>query len=124
MRTIITLDKDPNIDAIVFVKDPERFKGLEQKMTDTIGFSKGTNLNRVFIKYIGKAIRVCKKPLIAVMIKISEGFEEYKSRYSFKLKLLNRSVPVYESVESAAIVLNHLNNYREFLEKHGKYPKN
>jgi len=122
-RTIITLDKDPNIDAIVFVKDPERFKGLEQKMTDTIGFSKGTNLNRVFIKYIGKAIRVCKKPLIAVMIKISEGFEEYKSRYSFKLKLLNRSVPVYESVESAAIVLNHLNNYREFLEKHGKYPK-
>ena len=40
------------------------------------------------------------------------------------LKLLNRNVPVFESVDLAGKVLDHLNTYREFLQKHGKYPKN
>jgi acyl-CoA synthetase (NDP forming) len=124
-RTIVTLDKDPNIDAIVFVKDPERFAGLENRLMDSKGgFTKGLNLNKAFIRYISKAKRICSKPLICVMLKISEGFAEYKSRYNFKLKLLNRNVPVYESVDLAGIVLNYLNNYREFLQKHGKFPKN
>ena len=57
------------------------------------------------------------------MLKISEGFEQYKSRYKFKLKLLNRNVPVFESVDLAGKVLDHLNTYREFLQKQGKYPK-
>ena len=122
-RTIITLDKDPNIDAIVFVKDPERFSKLSDSIIQKSSF-KGLDLNKMFIKYISKAKRVCTKPMYCVMLKINEGFEEYKSRYSFKLKLLNRQVPVYENFELAGTVLNHLNNYREFLQKYDKYPKN
>ena len=57
------------------------------------------------------------------MLKINEGFEEYKSRYKFKLKLLNRNVPVFESLELAGTVLDKLNSYREFLQKHERYPK-
>jgi len=123
-RTIITLDKDPNISSIVFVKDPERFKNLEETMISKMGFKEGVDLNRAFIKYITKAKRVCDKPMYCVMLKISEGFEEYKSRYKFKLKLLNRNVPVYENFELIGTVLDQMNKYREFLQAHGKYPKN
>jgi acyl-CoA synthetase (NDP forming) len=123
-RTILTLDKDPNISAIVFVKDPERFSGLSERVIKSIGLTANVDLNRLFIKYINKAKKTCKKPIICVMLKISEGFHQYQSRYSFKLKLLNRNVPVFESVDLAGKVLDHLNNYREFLQKHGKYPKN
>ncbi|TXT63150.1 MAG: putative Succinyl-CoA ligase [ADP-forming] subunit alpha [Promethearchaeota archaeon] len=122
-RTIITLDKDPNIDAIVFVKDPERFAGLEKTMISKMGFKDGVDLTRTFVKYIGKAKRTCTKPMYCVMLKISEGFEEYKSRYRFKLKLLNRNVPVYENFDLVSKVLDRLCTYREFLQAHGKYPR-
>ncbi len=122
-RTIITLDKDPNIDAIVFVKDPERFKSLEETIISGMGFDENVDLSRSFIKYISKAKRLCDKPMICVMLKISEGFEEYKSRYKFKLKLLNRNVPVFESFDLAGKVLDRMNTYREFLQAYGKYPK-
>jgi hypothetical protein len=122
-RTIITLDKDPNIDAILFVKDPERFQGLERTMISKMGFKEGVDLTRTFAKYIGKAKRICTKPMYCVMLKISEGFEEYKSRYRFKLKLLNRNVPVYENFDLVSEVLDKLNTYREFLQAHGKFPK-
>ncbi|TXT56320.1 MAG: putative Succinyl-CoA ligase [ADP-forming] subunit alpha [Promethearchaeota archaeon] len=122
-RTIITLDKDPNIDAIVFVKDPERFKSLEETIISGMGFDEDVDLSRSFIKYISKAKRLCDKPMICVMLKISEGFQEYKSRYKFKLKLLNRNVPVFESFDLAGKVLDRMNTYREFLQSHGKYPK-
>lgn len=122
-RTIITLNKDPNVDAIVFVKDPERFGNLQSRIIDEDNNFAGVDLNRMFIKYISKAKRLCEKPLICVMLKISEGFQEYKSRYNFKLKLLNRNVPVYESFDLAGKVLNNLCTYKEFLEKHGEYPK-
>ncbi len=122
-RTIIALDKDPNIDCIVFVKDPEQFGKLEETLVAQMGFE-GMDLNQTFIKYISKAKRICKKPLICVMLKINEGFEEYKSRYKFKLRLLNRNVPVYENFDITARVLNHLNQYREFLQRYNKYPKN
>jgi len=122
-RTILTLDKDPNISAIIFVKDPERFKNLEDSLVGKLGFEKGTDLNKSFIRYIVKAKRICNKPMVCVMLKISEGFEEYKSRYKFKLRLLNRNVPVFESFDLAGKVLDSMNKYREFLQKHGKYPK-
>ena len=122
-RTIIALDKDPNISCIVFVKDPERFGKLEESLLAQMGFGGGMDLNREFIRYISKAKRICTKPMICIMLKISEGFEEYKSRYKFKLKLLNRNVPVFENFELAGKVLDKMNTYREFLQKYGKYPK-
>ncbi len=123
-RTILTLDKDPNISSIVFVKDPERFRKLEDSILGKLGFDKGIDLNREFIRYISKAKRICKKPMVCVMLKISEGFEEYKSRFKFKLKLLNRNVPVFENFDLCVKILNNMNTYREFLQKYGKYPKN
>jgi hypothetical protein len=32
-------------------------------------------------------------------------------------------VPVFESLDLAGTVLDKVNGYREFLQKHGKYPK-
>jgi acyl-CoA synthetase (NDP forming) len=121
-RTILALDKDPNISVIVFIKDPERFGGF-QELLEEMGF-KDMDLNKEFIRYISKAKRICRKPMYCVMLKINEGFEEYKSRYKFKLKLLNRNVPVFESLELTGTVLDKINSYREFLQKHGKYPRN
>ena len=121
-RTILALDKDPNISAIVFIKDPERFGGF-QELLEEMGY-KDMDLNKEFIRYISKAKRICTKPMYCVMLKINEGFEEYKSRYKFKLKLLNRNVPVFESLELTGIILDKINSYREFLQKHGKYPRN
>ncbi|MDX1797987.1 MAG: CoA-binding protein, partial [Candidatus Lokiarchaeia archaeon] len=103
-RTILALDKDPNISAIVFIKDPERF-GSFQEILEEMGF-KGMDLNKEFIRYISKAKKICTKPMYCVMLKINEGFEEYKSRYKFKLKLLNRNVPVFESLELTGTVLD------------------
>ncbi|MFX1502487.1 MAG: CoA-binding protein [Promethearchaeota archaeon] len=120
-RTILALDKDPNISATVFIKDPERFGGF-QELLEEMGF-KDMDLNKEFIRYISKAKRICTKPMYCVMLKINEGFEEYKSRYKFKLKLLNRNVPVFESLELIGTVLDKINSYREFLQKHEKYPR-
>jgi acyl-CoA synthetase (NDP forming) len=120
-RTILALDKDPNISSVVFIKDPERFGGFES-ILEEMGYS-GLDLNKEFIRYISKAKNVLTKPIYCVMLKINEGFEEYKSRYKFKLKLLNRNVPVFESLDLAASALDKVNTYREFLQKHGKFPK-
>ena len=84
----------------------------------------GTDLNREFIRYVSKAKNVSTKPMYCVMLKINEGFEEYKSRYKFKMKLLNKAVPVFESLDIAGMVLDKVNSYREFLQRHGKFPKN
>ena len=120
-RTILALQKDPNISSIVFIKDPERFSGFED-ILEELGYH-NMDLNREFIRYISKAKSVSTKPMYCVMLKINEGFEEYKSRYKFKLKLLNRNVPVFESLDLAGTVLDKVNLYREFLQKHEKYPK-
>ncbi len=120
-RTILALDKDPNISATVFIKDPERFGGF-QELLEEMGY-KDMDLNKEFIRYISKAKRICTKPMYCVMLKINEGFEEYKSRYKFKLKLLNRNVPVFENLELTGAVLDKINSYREFLQKNGKFPK-
>ncbi|MFX1376643.1 MAG: CoA-binding protein [Promethearchaeota archaeon] len=121
-RTILALDKDPNISSILFIKDPERFGGF-QDLLEEIGF-KGTDLNRQFIRYVSKAKNISSKPMYCVMLKINEGFEEYKSRYKFKIKLLNKAIPVFESLDIAGLVLDKVNSYREFLQKHEKFPKN
>ncbi|MFX1499725.1 MAG: hypothetical protein ACFFDH_02030, partial [Promethearchaeota archaeon] len=120
-RTIMTLDKDPNISSIVFIKDPERFQGFEDFLED-MGF-KGMDANKEFIRYISKAKRICTKPIYCVMLKINEGFEEYKSRYTFKLKLLNLHIPVFETLELTGKILDNINSYREFLQKYGKFSK-
>jgi len=120
-RCLLALDRDPNISAIVFIKDPERFGGFSE-ILEEMGF-KGMDLNREFIRFISKAKSVCTKPMFCVMLKINEGFEEYKSRYKFKLKLLNRNVPVFESLNLTGEVLDKMNVYREFLQKHGMFPK-
>ncbi len=120
-RTILALDKDPNISSIVFIKDPERFGGF-QDLLEEMGF-KDMDLNKEFIRYISKSKKVCTKPMYCVMLKINEGFEEYQSRFKFKLKLLNRNVPVFESLELTGAVLDKINSYREFLQKYGKFPK-
>ncbi len=123
-QTIITLDKDPNISAIVFVRDPERFSGLQDQVVKNLGESfQNYNLNKEFIRYINKIKKRSTKPLLCVMLKISEGVKEYKSRFIFKSKLINRGIPVFNSVEMAAKVLNHLNTYREFLQANGLYFK-
>ena len=119
-RTILALDKDPNISAIVFIKDPERFGGF-QEILEEMGF-KDMDLNKEFVRYISKAKKICTKPMYCVMLKINEGFEEYKSRYKFKLKLLNRNVPVFESLELTGTVLDKINLYRAFLQKNKKFP--
>ena len=120
-KCLLNLDRDPNISSIVFIKDPERFGGFKELMEE-MGF-KNVDLNREFIRYISKAKSVLKKPIFCVMLKINEGFEAYKSRYKFKLKLLNRNVPVFESLDLAGTVLDKLNNYRQFLQTHGRFPK-
>ena len=84
---------------------------------------KGLDLNREFIRDVAKAKSISTKPMYCFMLKINEGFEEYKSRCKFKLKLLNRNIPVFDSLDLAGVVLDNLNNYREFLQKYGKYPK-
>lgn len=121
-RSILALDRDPNISSIVFIKDPERF-GSFQDLLKEFGFS-GMDFNRLFIKYVAKAKSICTKPMYCVMLKINEGFEEYKSRYKFKMKLLNKAVPVFENLEIAGLVLDKLNTYRKFLQANGKFPTN
>ena len=72
-------------------------------------------------------INICIQPLDTEAVdywqSVSEGFDEYKSRYKFKLKLLNRNVPVFENFDLAGKVLDKMNTYREFLQKYEKYPK-
>jgi acetyltransferase len=127
-RTILALDKDPNISSILFIKDPERFGNFQKLIKEILSSHQGfeltkmMDLNREFIRYISKAKSVSTKPLYCVMLKINEGFEEYKSRYKFKLKLLNRNVPVFENLDLVGSVLDNLNCYREFLQRQGKYP--
>ncbi len=122
-KVLSILDDDPNIDAIVFGKDPERFASLQDSMIAESGLK--ADLNKLFVDFVRKARKKHrKKPLYCVMLKIKEGFQEYKSRYSFKLKLLNSGIPVFESFDMMGKILDHLNNYREFLQKHGRYPKN
>ncbi|MFX1312097.1 MAG: CoA-binding protein [Promethearchaeota archaeon] len=121
-RTILALNEDPNISSIVFIKDPERFGGF-QDLLDEIGL-KGTDWNKDFIRYVSKAKKVSTKSMYCVMLKINEGFEEYKSRYKFKMKLLNKAIPVFENLDLMGLILDRVNSYREFLQKHGKFPKN
>ncbi len=123
-RTLNTIDRDPNISAIVFIKVPERFSQIEESVISNIGFEGDVDLNETFIKYITKARKSCKKPIYCLMLKISDSIEAYKNRYKFKKELISQSIPVYEDFDLMGKALDQINRYREFLEAHGKISEN
>jgi len=97
-KTLITLDSDPNISAIIFIK--------------TYDFS------HIFLETIKKAYKVMKKPLICIAYKIVDDTSDYANKVLFKRELFKLKVPVFESIELAAKSLDKMCTFREFVNKH------
>ncbi|MGV9197404.1 MAG: CoA-binding protein [Promethearchaeia archaeon] len=96
-RTLVTLDSDPNISAVVFIKHYD--------------------FNHEFLEEIKKAYHKMKKPLICIAYKIIDDTSDYAQKVLFKRKLFELRVPMFESIELAATSLDHLCTYNEYYEK-------
>lgn len=103
-QTLITLDSDPNISAVVFIK------------TYDYSFD--------FRKAIKRAYDEMKKPLICIAHKVIDDTSDYAGKLLFKRELFERKVPVFESIELAAKALDQTCTYQEFLNKRGQYKRN
>ncbi|MFX1337815.1 MAG: CoA-binding protein [Promethearchaeota archaeon] len=103
-QTLITLDSDPNISAVVFIK--------------------AYNYSHDFRKAIKRAYNDMKKPLICIAYKVIDDTSDYAGKLLFKRELFELKVPIFESIELAAKSLDIMCGYKEFLEKRNNYQKN
>ncbi len=97
-RTLITLDADPNISAVIFIK--------------TYDFS------HRFLETIKRAYKEMKKPLICIAYKIVDDTSDYANKVLFKRELFKLKIPVFESVQLAAKALDKMCTFREFQNTH------
>jgi len=100
-KTLIAIDKDPNISVIVFIK-PRR-------------------IDENFIAAVIKAKTIIKKPLIGISIKINDEIDDFKDVLSLKQELFKVGIPIFESIELTAKALDRMCSFKEFLEKHKNY---
>jgi acyl-CoA synthetase (NDP forming) len=100
-KTLMTLDSDPNISAVIFIK--------------TYDF------NHSFLQTIKRAYSEMKKPLICIAYKIVDDTSDYANKVLFKREMFKLKVPVFESVLSCALALDKMCTFREFLNKHKSY---
>lgn len=102
-RTLVTLDQDPNISAVVFIKTYD--------------------YNHAFLEAITRAYDEMKKPMICIAYKIIDDTGDYAGKILFKREMFDLKVPVFESIEMAAKALDKMVSYREFLDKQENYKK-
>ncbi|MHA1725256.1 MAG: CoA-binding protein [Promethearchaeota archaeon] len=96
-KTLLTLDKDPNISVVIFIK-PYLF---------TKEFSDGIIETKASMK----------KPLICVANKVIDNVEDYKGKLKFKEELFKHGIPVFESIDLTAKALNRIYRFKEFIKK-------
>ncbi len=97
-KTLITLDSDPNISAVIFIKVYD--------------------FNHTFLQTIKRAYKEMKKPLICIAYKIVDDTSDYANKILFKRELFKLKIPVFESVDLAAKALDKMCTFREFQDKH------
>jgi len=97
-KTLITLDSDPNISAVIFIK--------------VFDFS------HKFLQTIKKAYNEMKKPLICIAYKIVDDTSDFANKVLFKRELFKLKIPVFESVNLAAKALDKMCIFREFQNTH------
>jgi acetyltransferase len=102
-KTVLYLDSDPNISAVVFLKSYD--------------------FNYQFLQSIKKAYKVMKNPLICVAYKVVDDTSDYSQKLLFKKELFKLKVPVFESIDLAAKTLDKMCTFREFLDVKDKYKK-
>ncbi|MFX1324207.1 MAG: CoA-binding protein [Promethearchaeota archaeon] len=97
-KSLITLDADPNLSAIIFIKVYD--------------------FNHLFLETIKRAYKEMKKPLICIAYKIVDDTSDYANKVHFKRELFKLKIPVFESVELAARALDKLCTFREYHSTH------
>jgi len=102
-KTLIALDQDPNVSAIVFIKV--------------------YNFTHQFLESIKAAYLQMKKPMICIAYKVKDDTSDYAGKLLFKKELFQIKVPVFESIEMAAKSLDKMCSFKEFHEKQEQYKK-
>jgi len=97
-KTLITLDSDPNISAVIFIK--------------VFDFS------HKFLQTIKQAYNEMKKPLICIAYKIVDDTSDFANKVLFKRELFKLKIPVFESINLAAKALDKMCTFREFQNVH------
>jgi len=100
-RTLITLDSDPNVSAVIFIKVYD--------------------FNHTFLQTIRRAYKEIKKPLICIAYKIVDDTSDYANKILFKRELFKLKIPVFESVDLAAKALDKMCTFREFQNDHNRF---
>ena len=99
-KSLIALDRDPNISAIIF------------------GWV--INFDKEILKYVKKAYYEMKKPFICVAYMITDDVDYYSGRLQFKKEMFQLKIPVYESIGALAKSLDSLCTYQEYIYKDKK----
>ncbi len=101
VKSLITLDKDPYISTVIFIK-PYSF-------------------SQEFLEGILKAKASMIKPLICIANKVIDDIDDYKEKLAFKQELFKKGVPIFESIDTAAKALDRVCNFKEFIKKQEEY---
>jgi len=100
-KTLITLENDPNISAILFVWV--------------------FNFDDIILKLLKKAYYQMKKPFICLSYDIVDDNQYYNEKLRFKRELFKLKIPFFESIELMAKSLDKLCSFKEFLENYKNF---
>ncbi len=103
--------EDPNIDSVVFVREPERFAIISQ----LLGIPDAKLLTVESLKQIAQK---SKKPLFCNLSKNIEGTDVYQVQLEFKKDLIQIGIPVIDYIRNLPHIIKQLYHYGRYVNYH------
>jgi acyl-CoA synthetase (NDP forming) len=105
--------QDPNVDSVIFVREPERFEIIS-------GLLGIPDAQKATVDYIQDLTAKYQKPVFCNLSKNEEGETSYQVQYAFKKELIQIGVPVIDIITNIPKIIKELHKFW----KKGKKIKN
>lgn len=99
--------EDPNIDSVVFVREPERFAII----SELLGIP---DAKAVTVESLKKIAKNTSKPIFCNLSKNKEGTDVYDIQLEFKRELLEIGIPVTDYIRNLPSIIKQLFYYGKF----------
>lgn len=100
---------DPNIDSVVFVREPERFAIISQ----LLGIP---DAKAVTVESLKRIQAYSSKPIFCNLSKNKEGPDVYQTQLEFKKEVIELGIPVIDYIRNLPEIITQLYQHGHFLE--------
>ncbi len=115
-KALDAVAKDRNVDIVVFVREPERFRIISELLNIA-------DAQKETIDSLARIAKKTEKPLFCNPSMNKDDTESYKLRHEFQIAMIKAGIPVINYMLNIPKIILQLWNYRKFL-KHEIFDKN